>query len=105
MDRIELLEGHWATAPGEIVVSWNSDGSPGPRVLGTRLEVPGSAPLTVVGVAAGVSRSAGAWVSPEQMTALRPSAAQMLYRFAHSSTDAELAAALAGATAGLPEGR
>ncbi|GGS12593.1 hypothetical protein Snoj_37700 [Streptomyces nojiriensis] len=104
VDRIELLEGHWATAPGEIVVGWNSGGSPEPRVLGTRLEVPGSAPLTVVGVAAGVSRSAGAWVSPEQMTALRPSAAQMLYRFTHSSTDAELAAALAGATAELPEG-
>ncbi|MCX4803678.1 FtsX-like permease family protein [Streptomyces sp. NBC_01214] len=104
VDRIELLEGRWATAPGEIVIGWNSYGSPGPRPLGTRLEVPGSAPLTVVGVAAGVSRSAGAWVSPEQMTALRPSAAQMLYRFTHSSTDAQLAAALAGATAELPEG-
>ncbi|WKD36370.1 ABC transporter permease [Streptomyces xanthophaeus] len=104
VDRIELLVGHWATAPGEIVVSWNAGGSPGPRVLGTRLEVPGSAPLTVVGVAAGMSRSAGAWVAPEQMNALRPSAAQMLYRFTHSSTDAELAAALAGATAELPEG-
>ncbi|MFF3087024.1 ABC transporter permease [Streptomyces nojiriensis] len=104
VDRIELLEGRWATAPGEIVVGWNVYGSPGPRVLGTRLEVRGSAPLTVVGVAASVSRSAGAWVSPEQMAALRPSAAQMLYRFTHSSTDAELSAALAGATAGLPEG-
>lgn len=104
MDRIELLEGHWATAPGEIVIGWYSTGSPGPRLLGTRLEVPGSAPLTVVGFAAAASRSAGAWVSPEQMTALRPSAAQMLYRFTRSSTDAQLAAALAGATAELPEG-
>ncbi|WP_405786280.1 ABC transporter permease [Streptomyces sp. NBC_01367] len=104
VDRIELLEGHWATAPGEIVIGWYSTGSPGPRLLGTRLEVPGSAPLTVVGFAAAASRSAGAWVSPEQMTALRPSAAQMLYRFTRSSTDAQLAAALAGATAELPEG-
>ncbi|MFB6562159.1 FtsX-like permease family protein [Streptomyces sp. NPDC056400] len=104
VDRIELLEGHWATAPGEIVIGWYSTGSPGPRLLGTRLEVPGSAPLTVVGFAAAASRSAGAWVSPEQMTALRPSAAQMLYRFTGSSTDAELSAALAGATAELPEG-
>ncbi|MFB6581686.1 FtsX-like permease family protein [Streptomyces sp. NPDC056402] len=104
VDRIELLEGHWATAPGEIVIGWYSTGSPGPRLLGTRLEVPGSAPLTVVGFAAAASRSAGAWVSPEQMTALRPSAAQMLYRFTRSSTDAELSAALAGATAELPEG-
>ncbi|MFJ4860491.1 ABC transporter permease [Streptomyces sp. NPDC088748] len=104
VDRIELLAGHWATAPGEIVVGWNSEGSPGPRLLGTTLEVPGSAPLTVVGFAASMSRSAGAWVSPEQMTALRPSAAQMLYRFTHSSTDAQLASALTGATAELPEG-
>ncbi|MEY2233683.1 MULTISPECIES: ABC transporter permease [Streptomyces] len=104
VDRIELLEGRWATAPGELVVGWPSEGSPGPQLLGTRLEVPGSAPLTVVGVAASMSRSAGAWVSPEQMTAMRPSAAQMLYRFTHSSTDAQLASALAGATTELPEG-
>ncbi|MFD4742359.1 FtsX-like permease family protein [Streptomyces virginiae] len=104
VDRIELLEGHWATAPGEIVVGWPSEGSPGPQMLGTTLEVPGSAPLTVVGFAAAMSKSAGAWVSPEQMATMRPSAVQMLYRFTHSSTDAQLASALAGATAGLPEG-
>ncbi|MFG2483833.1 FtsX-like permease family protein [Streptomyces virginiae] len=104
VDRIELLEGHWATAPGEIVVGWPSNGSPGPQLLGTTLEVPGSAPLTVVGFAAAMSKSAGAWVSPEQMATMRPSATQMLYRFTHSSTDTQLASALAGATAGLPEG-
>ncbi|BFO18389.1 hypothetical protein SHKM778_47770 [Streptomyces sp. KM77-8] len=31
VDRIELLEGHWATAPGEIVVNWSTQGSPAPR--------------------------------------------------------------------------
>lgn len=103
VDRIELLEGHWATAPGEIVVNWSSQGSPGPKLLGTRLEVPGSPPLTVVGFATSMSRSASAWVSPEQMAALQPTSAQMLYRFTDSSTPGRLSAALAGATAGLPE--
>ncbi|MFD9516652.1 FtsX-like permease family protein [Streptomyces sp. NPDC059979] len=104
VDRVEVLEGRWATAPGEITVGWTSGGSPGPELLGTRLEVPGSAPLTVVGFAAAMSKSADAWVAPEQMAAMRPATAQMLYRFEDSSTDAQLDSALARATAGLPEG-
>ncbi|MGW7439282.1 FtsX-like permease family protein [Streptomyces sp. NPDC054849] len=104
VDRVEVLEGRWATAPGEIVVGWTSGGSPGPKLLGTKLEVPGSAPLTVVGFAAAMSKSADSWVSPEQMATMRPATSQMLYRFTDSSTDAQLDSALAGATAGLPEG-
>ncbi|MFJ9943105.1 FtsX-like permease family protein [Streptomyces erythrochromogenes] len=104
VDRVQVLEGRWATAPGEIVVAWPSAGTPGNELLGTVLEVPGSAPLTVVGFAAGMGRSADAWVSPEQMTALRPATAQMLYRFADSSTEARLNAAFGRATDGLPEG-
>ncbi|WP_405921073.1 FtsX-like permease family protein [Streptomyces sp. NBC_00122] len=103
VDRIELLEGHWATAPGEIVVGWSVQGSPGPELLGSRLENTGGPTLTVVGFAASMSRSASAWVSPEQMEALHPSSAQMLYRFTDASTPARLSAALAGATAGLPQ--
>ncbi|MCX4984809.1 FtsX-like permease family protein [Streptomyces sp. NBC_00572] len=103
VDRVELLEGHWATAPGEIVVNWSVGGSPDPELLGTKLENPGGPTLTVVGFAASMSKSASAWVSPEQMAALHPSSAQMLYRFTESSTEAQLAAGLAGATAGLPE--
>jgi putative ABC transport system permease protein len=103
VDRIELLEGHWATAPGEIVVNWSVQGSPGPELLGSKLENPGGPTLTVVGFAASMSKSASAWVSPEQMAALHPSSAQMLYRFTDSSTEAQLSAGLAGATAGLPE--
>ncbi|MFG3055494.1 FtsX-like permease family protein [Kitasatospora sp. NPDC048239] len=102
VDRIELLEGRWATAPGELVVNWSVQGSPGPDLLGTRLETPAGATLTVVGFATSMSKSASAWVSPEQMAALHPSAAQMLYRFTKSSTQAQLGAGLAGATAGLP---
>ncbi|MEU6443609.1 FtsX-like permease family protein [Streptomyces sp. NPDC047046] len=102
VDRIELLEGHWADAPGEIVIDWSSQGSPGTALLGTELEVPGSRTLTVVGFATSMSKSASAWVSPEQMAALHPTSAQMLYRFTDSSTEARLSASLARATAGLP---
>ncbi|MDY0811653.1 FtsX-like permease family protein [Kitasatospora purpeofusca] len=102
VDRIELLEGHWATAPGEIVVNWSVQGSPGTALLGTRLETPGGPALTVVGFATSMSKSASGWVSPEQMAALHPTSAQMLYRFTESSTEARLSAAVAGATAGLP---
>lgn len=103
VDRIELLEGHWATAPGEIVVNWSVQGSPGTDLLGSTLEIPGGARLTVVGFAASMSKSASAWVSPEQMAALHPASAQMLYRFTDSSTQAQLSAALARATTGLPK--
>ncbi|MFE5208127.1 FtsX-like permease family protein [Streptomyces sp. NPDC056600] len=103
VDRIELLAGHWATAPGEIVVNWPAQGSPGTDLLGTELEIPGNVTLTVVGFATSMSRSASAWVSPEQMTALHPASAQMLYRFTNSSTEAQLSTGLTRATAGLPE--
>ncbi|MGW6691960.1 ABC transporter permease [Streptomyces sp. NPDC054961] len=102
VDRIELLEGHWATAPGEIVVNWSVQGSPGTELLGTELKPPGGPALRVVGFAASMSKSASAWVSPEQMAALHPASAQMLYRFTDRATEAQLSAGLARATAGLP---
>lgn len=49
-----------------------------------------------------MSKSASGWVTPEQLTALHPASAQMLYRFTHAATDAQVATALAGATEGLP---
>lgn len=103
VDRIELLEGHWAAAPGEMVVNWSVQGSPGTELLGTKLKTPGGPTLTVVGFATSMSKSASAWVSPEQMAALHPASAQMLYRFTDSSTEAQLNAGLARATTGLPE--
>ncbi|WP_371619048.1 FtsX-like permease family protein [Streptomyces sp. NBC_00454] len=104
VDRIELLSGRWATAPGEMVVNWSSNGSPGTKLLGTELKVQGGPTLTVVGFATSMSQSASAWVSPEQMAALHPTSTQMLYRFADSATEAQLSAGLARATTGLPEG-
>ncbi|KOX01567.1 hypothetical protein ADK65_10000 [Streptomyces sp. NRRL B-1140] len=104
VDRIRLLEGRWATAPGEIVVNWPADGTPGPGRLGTRLKARGAPTLTVVGFATSMSKSAGAWVSPEQMARLHPSTVQMLYRFTDAATDRELRTGLTTATAGLPAG-
>lgn len=104
VDRIRLLEGRWATAPGEIVINWPVDGTPGPDRLGTKLTPRGAPPLTVVGFATSMSKSAGAWVSPEQMDRLHPASAQMLYRFTNAATDEEVRTGLTEATAGLPAG-
>lgn len=105
VDRVRLLEGRWATAPGEIVVNWPAGGSPGPGLLGTKLKPRGAPEFTVVGFAGSMSKSAGAWVSPEQMAALHPTAAQMLYRFTGSpGTDRQVRDDLAEATEELPAG-
>ncbi|MFE4258705.1 FtsX-like permease family protein [Streptomyces sp. NPDC056883] len=102
VDRVEILMGRWAQAPGEIVVDWGIDGTPYADLLGTKLEVPGRQTLTVVGFATSMSKSAAAWVTPEQAAALHPTATQMLYRFTDSSTGAQLRDSLARATDGLP---
>ncbi|MEV4443182.1 FtsX-like permease family protein [Streptomyces sp. NPDC049577] len=104
VDRIRLLEGRWATAPGETVVNWPGQGTPGPDKLGTKLTVRGAPALTVVGFATSMSKSAGAWVAPAQMAALHPASVQMLYRFTESATDRQVRDSLAAATAGLPTG-
>ncbi|MBX9363384.1 FtsX-like permease family protein [Streptomyces sp. WAC04114] len=104
VDHIRLLEGRWATRPGEIVVNWPVDGSPGDGSLGQRLKVPGAPPLTVVGFASSMSKSAGAWVSPKQMAAMQPTSAQMLYRFTEHSSDSRLRSDVTTATAELPDG-
>lgn len=102
VDRVDVLMGHWAQGPGEIVVNWAVDGTPYADLLGTKLEVPGRPTLTVVGFATSMSRSAAAWVTPEQAAALHPTSTQMLYRFTDPSTGAHLRDSLARATDGLP---
>ncbi|WP_425413064.1 FtsX-like permease family protein [Micromonospora citrea] len=101
VDNIEILAGRWASAPGEIVIDMPHGGHP--DALGTRLDVGGGPPLTVVGFASSMSRSAGGWVTPEQVAALRPTAWQMLYRFHAATTDREAGTGLAAVTAGLPD--
>ncbi|MEV4225347.1 FtsX-like permease family protein [Nonomuraea sp. NPDC049725] len=106
VDRVHPLHGRWATAPGEIVLNLrDADGLLRPGMLGARLRAPGLPPLTVVGVASGMSQSADAWVTPAQAAALRPTGVQMLYRFTgDTSTEQAVRAGLDAATAGLPAG-
>ncbi|MET0494740.1 MAG: ABC transporter permease [Actinoplanes sp.] len=104
VDRLNVWQGRWATAPGEIVLSANPVEKRGPFALGlgTVGQVPGGPRLTVVGFAASVSESAQAWVTPAQATALRPGALQMLYRFSNAATAADVRTGMATVTAGLP---
>ncbi|MFG2294276.1 FtsX-like permease family protein [Streptomyces sp. NPDC048603] len=104
VDRVQLLAGRWATAPGEIVVDWPIAGTPDLELLGTRLQAIGAPPLTVVGFATSMSQSAGAWVAPGQIAGLNPTATQMLYRFDTAADTGQVGRALARATADLPEG-
>ncbi|UVS80255.1 ABC transporter permease [Actinokineospora sp. UTMC 2448] len=101
VDRLTVWQGRWADAPGEIVLN-EPPGEHGPWSLGERVDVAGGRTFTVVGFAYSVSRSADAWVTPAQMTALNPDSAQMLYRFTAAGTAEEIAAAETAVTAGLP---
>ncbi|GHH33014.1 ABC transporter permease [Lentzea cavernae] len=98
VDRLAVWKGRWATGPGEVVLN-RAPGSGGMIDLGFRLEVPGLPALEVVGFARSITGTADAWVTPEQVTALKPNAVQMLYRFDDSAT----AAGVAAFTATLPQ--
>lgn len=107
VDAVTLIEGSWATRPGQIVVSVDSPTLP----LGESLtfpDLPGTPKLTVVGVARSISRTADGWVAPTEIATLTaPDAAggyQMLYRFAAADTTAQVAADRAAVTAAVPAG-
>ncbi|MFD4561819.1 ABC transporter permease, partial [Streptomyces sp. NPDC058469] len=106
IDKMTMTRGRWVEKPGEVVVS--ADTGPEGR-LGQKLEfpdLPGSPTLTVVGVARSVSRTADAWVLPSQIAELTPSGKvagyQMLYRFAHADTAAQMTRDRAAVTAAVP---
>ncbi|SNT65125.1 putative ABC transport system permease protein [Asanoa hainanensis] len=102
VDKLDLWQGRWPSAPGEIVLNepvHDLDRMP-PRSTSVTL---GGHPFTIVGLAHSLVGSADAWVTPAQVAALRPTATQMLYRFTGDvSTEAAVEASLATATAGLP---
>ncbi|MFB6516425.1 ABC transporter permease [Streptomyces sp. NPDC056401] len=113
VDRVDLVEGRWAAAPGEIVLEAGSR-QPGMRP-GTRLETGGTGGtgetggaagtgFTVVGIAESVGESADAWVVPAQLSALAGDRAdhQMLYRLTDAGTAAAVESARAGIAAALP---
>lgn len=66
--------------------------------------MPAGPDLTVVGFAFDLGRTADAWVAPEQIAALHPTATQMLFRFTDASSQDRLRASLAAVTDGLPPG-
>ncbi|MFE7530840.1 FtsX-like permease family protein, partial [Kitasatospora sp. NPDC057542] len=102
VDRVELLSGRWATAPGEVVLN-SPFGGGAESLLNSPLPIGGGRHLTVVGFATSMSQSAGGWVAPEQAAALHPTGRQMLYRFTDADDEQRLTSALATATEGLPE--
>ncbi|MFF0266472.1 FtsX-like permease family protein [Kribbella sp. NPDC004536] len=106
VDRLNVWKGRWADKPGEIVLNRNptDTGGRGETTLGSSIAAPGGARLTVVGFAYSVSQSADAWVTPQQLASLGPTSTQMLYRFTHAATNAEVSAGQNAVTAGLPAG-
>ncbi|GAA3648238.1 hypothetical protein GCM10022267_38460 [Lentzea roselyniae] len=103
VDRLSVWRGRWATAPGEIVLN-RVPGGEGRTDVGFEITAAGRPKLTVVGFAHSVTGSADAWVTPDQVKALQPTALQMLYRFQKAATAAEVAEGQQTVTAGLPEG-
>jgi putative ABC transport system permease protein len=106
VDRLNVWQGRWAASLGEIVLSQDptEEGAPGSAKVGRTLSVPGGPTLTVVGLAYSVSGSAEAWVTPDQMAVLHPTTTQMLYRFIHAATSADISGGQSAVTAGLPSG-
>ncbi|MDX2530396.1 ABC transporter permease [Streptomyces europaeiscabiei] len=134
VDEIDLIEGSWATRPGQIVLA--ADGiplRPGARL--TVPDAPGAPTLTVVGLARSVTGTGDAWVTPAQAEALAETSAagsagsagsaesaentesgngvggeggsasyEMLYRFRHAATDSEVAVGRAAIVAAVPAG-
>ncbi|MFE7645214.1 FtsX-like permease family protein [Streptomyces phaeoluteigriseus] len=106
VDRLRMVDGRWATRPGELVLA---DGTlpapPGARL--TLPTAPGAPTLTVVGIARSVTDTAQAWVTPAQAEALAATDGttagyEMLYRFRHAERDADVAAGRAAITAAVP---
>jgi putative ABC transport system permease protein len=108
VDDLTLTSGHWATQPGQIVLS---DIHGTGEQIGTQVTVtgvPGSPRLTIVGFATSITQTAQAWVAPAEIAALRapgmPDVAQMLYRFSSAGTTAQVNADIAALRAALPHG-
>jgi putative ABC transport system permease protein len=111
VDAVSLDKGHWPTAAGQIVIGANDDVPADMWRVGSTIEfpaLPGTPQLTIVGIARSVSRTADAWVAPAEIAALtRPGATpsyEMLYRFAHAGSSAEVARAKKTVAAAAPRG-
>jgi len=111
VDRITLVEGRWATGPGEIVLATGEQLRFSPKAIGRRWKVadaPGSPSVTVVGVARSATGTADAWTTPAQLAAWTgrdgPRTYQMLYRFTAAGTAAQVQAGRTAVEAAVPAG-
>jgi putative ABC transport system permease protein len=109
VDDITLQAGHWPRRTGQIVMETNTDGfGAGIGDTVTVTSAPGKPRLTVVGLATSVSRTADAWVVPNEIPALRapgtPATAEMLYRFRSAGTSAAVSAGAAAVARALRAG-
>jgi putative ABC transport system permease protein len=107
VDAVALTRGRWATAPGEIVLFSAGRFAGRARDIGrvwTLENLPGEPTLTIVGHARSMSGTAGGWVVPEQIPALRQDGFQMLYRLTSAGTAAQVGAGRDAVAASLPAG-
>lgn len=110
VDRLTLVEGRWATGPGEIVLATGGGLRLPPNMVGQKWAVvgPGEPAVTVVGIARSISETAQAWTTPEQLAewtgADGPRSLQMLYRFDSAETAAQVQAGREAIEATLPAG-
>ena len=106
LDDLILLNGRWATRPGEIVLSHDRPVPAEPGATVTVTSAPGKPKLKVVGIATSVSSADLAWVMPSQLAALRPvnepALEQMLYTFQRASTPQQIDADVAELQHALP---
>ena len=127
IDAVSIEAGRWWQSPGEVVLDQDAarmlgrgvgdtvEAYEAPVVTTKALPAPGrgAAPdfgpaheLTVVGIAASVSTpDVAGWMSPTDVAAISaasPPDQQMLYRVDPAATDADLGAAVASITSGLP---
>ncbi|WBB64474.1 ABC transporter permease [Streptomyces sp. WMMC500] len=115
VDDLDVTQGRWARAPGEIVIE--SGVRSMDMTVGARVRIAGEGSgdgngdgpaLTVVGIAESVGQSADGWVVPAQLGDLTAGGArpdrQMLYRLADAGTRGEVAAGRRAVAAAVPAG-
>ena len=110
VDDVTLTAGHWPDGPGQVVLNGSAGGSGNPspgsilRISGAR----GTPVLTVTGFASSITNTADGWVLPSEIARLKspgvPPSAQMLYRFAVASNEAQIRADAAEIAKTLPAG-
>ncbi|GGO32611.1 ABC transporter permease [Micromonospora parathelypteridis] len=109
VDRVIVVEGRWATDPGEIVLATGGRLQLPPQMVGqqwTVSDAPGSPSVTVVGIARSASQTADAWTTPAQLASWAgtdgPRTYQMLYRFTEAGTAEQVQAGRTAVEATVP---